>query len=424
MNLSEAWRAAAREIAANKTRSALSFAAISVGAASLLYCSAQALGMRSMLAQNISLMGPGRLTVERQSAYISKGLSRGLTLDDVEAIRKAFPDLYMVAPYSMNWSGRFVGERFHSDNVRILGTGPEWRRRDWVFALRGRFINQWDLDHQSRVCDVVLPAGWYKKPFWANFWNESNPYHDYVLHHDLLGRQIRLADSYFTVVGVMTPPPRDLDPRWERWGTPDVIVPTPAYQQRLQPRWARTDQIDRILIDTGDAATLSQRRRDIEQLLLQRHRGEPDFQIHDMQEAVESELKKQRKNLRTALILGLVALLAGGIGIMNVTLAAIFSRVKEIGVRRALGATPADILAQFLVEAALLGVTGGVAGVSLGIVGVHFLKMIAERPGMIQLGWAQCAAAVVVGTLISAAFAAVPAWQASRLDPVEALRAE
>ena len=424
MNLSEAFRAAGREISANKVRSALSFAAISVGAASLLYTCAYTRGMQRTLADNLTLMGPGRLTIEQRSAYVSKGLSPGLTLDDAYAIRREFPDLYMVAPRTMNWSGRFVAEHVDTRRVRVLATGPEWRRRDWVYALRGRFLNQWDMDHQSRVCLVVLPPGWHKKPFWASFWNRTDPFGDYVVHHDLLGRQIRLEDSYFTVVGVLAPPPRDLDPRWESWSTPNVVVPMTAFQQRLQPRWMRPTLIEEILIDTGDAATLGRRRREIEQLLLQRHRGEPDFEIHDMQEAIESELAKQRKNMRTALALGLVALLAGGIGIMNVTLAAIFSRVREIGVRRALGATPADILAQFVVEAGLLGLAGGLAGLGLGLVGVRYLKEIAERPSMVQLGWLQCVLVVVVGMLVSAAFAAAPAWQASRLDPVEALRAE
>ncbi len=424
MNGREALRAARREIAANKARSALSFAAISVGAAALLYTFAQTRGMRRSLAENLALMGPGRLTIERSQAYVSKGRSPGLTLDDADAIRREFPDLYMVAPRTVNWSARFGAERVSAQGMRVIGTGPEWRRRDWVYALRGRFINQWDMDHQSRVCVVVLPAGWHKKPWWANYWKRDTTYDAYALHHDLLGTQVRLEDSYFTVVGVLTPPPRDLDPRWESWSTPNVIVPLPAYQRRVQPSWMRASQIGEILIDTGDAATLGQRRREIERLLLQRHRGEPDFQIHDMQEAIEGELKKQRKNLRTALALGLVGLLAGGIGIMNVTLAAIFSRVKEIGVRRALGATPADILAQFVAEAALLGLAGGVAGVALGLVGVQYLKSVSERPSMVQLAWPQLVLVVAIGALVSAAFAAAPAWQASRLDPVEALKAE
>src|SRR3954463_13448646 len=102
-SLREAARAAAREIGANKFRSALSFLAVSVGVASLLYSLAQTQGMRQELDRNLDLMGPGRLTVSAKRNYTSKGLSRGLTLDDADALRAEIPDLYMVSPYSDNW---------------------------------------------------------------------------------------------------------------------------------------------------------------------------------------------------------------------------------------------------------------------------------------------------------------------------------
>ena len=423
MNLDEALRSGAREINANKFRSALSFAAVSVGVASLLYTLAQTRGMQEALDKNIVLMGPGRMSVEAKSSYISKGLSEGLTLDDTVALRRQFPDLYMTYPTVSLWSGRFLHGRLQSRNMKVLGTSPEWRRRDWVYTLRGRFINQWDMDHQSRVCVLVEPAGWFHKPFWANFWRRDNPYDDYALRHDLLGQQVRLEDSYFTVVGVLKPPPQDLDPRWETWATPNAIVPVTAFQQRLQPSWMRPHGIESIVIDTGSEQTLSRYRREIQQFLLRRHREEEDFDISDMREAIEGEMEKQRKYVNAALALGIVALLAGGIGIMNVTLAAIFSRVREIGIRRAVGATPGDIMAQFLVEAGLLGAAGGVAGVGLGLVGVWYLKKMTDKD-LAHMTWLHCLAVVGVGALVSAAFAAVPAWQASRLDPVEALRAE
>jgi putative ABC transport system permease protein len=423
VNLREALRAGSREIYANKARSTLSFAAVSVGVASLLYTLAQTRGMQESLKKNLDLMGPGRITVEAKSGYTSKGLSEGLTLADAEAIRRQFPDLYMVFPWTFQWSGRFYHGSLYSPAIKILGTGPQWRKRDWVYKLRGRFINQWDEDHQARVCVLVLPPGWHKKPFWANFWHRDNPYEQYALHHDLLGQHVRLDDSYFTVVGVLTPPPRDLDPRWESWNTPNAIVPISTFQLRLQPSWVGPRQVGMISIDTGSEATLSRRRRDIHQLLLSRHRGEQDFEINDMREAIETELEKQRKYVKAALALGIVALLAGGIGIMNVTLAAIFSRVREIGIRRAVGASPADILAQFVLEAGLLGAAGGVAGVGIGLGGVYYLKQMTGSD-VARMSWLHCLAAVAVGAAISAAFAAVPAWQASRLDPVEALKAE
>jgi len=423
VNLREAFRAGAREIAANKFRSGLSFAAVSVGVASLLYTMAQTRGMEEGLAKNLELMGPGRMTIEQKQNYVSKGLSAGLTYADVLALKRELPDLYMVEPRSWASVDLFSG-RSKVDGVDIRGTTPDSRRRDWVYKLRGRFLNEWDVEQRARVAVLIEPAVWIKKPFWAKFWGQDEPYDAFAKRRDLLGERVRLGMTVFTVVGVLTPPPRDLDPRWNSWNNPNVLVPITAYQQAFG-RWMQTpDSIDEIIVDTGDERTLAARRRQIEAILKRRHRGEEDFEIRDEREAIESRMEKMRKEVKVGLALGLVALLAGGIGIMNVTLATIFARVREIGIRRAIGASRADILAQFLLEAALLGAAGGVAGVALGLGGVHWLSGLAGSRKLAEIGWLHCVEGVALASFVSAAFAFLPAYRASRLDPVEALKAE
>ncbi|MDE2039672.1 MAG: ABC transporter permease [Elusimicrobia bacterium] len=427
MNAFEALRAGFREIAANKFRSALSFSAVSVGVASLLYTLAQTSGMQRSLDQYLALTGPGRLTVAPLQNYASKGLSPGLTYADAQAIEAELPDLYMVDARSENWGLDLYVDGKRLRGLHVLGATPEFRKRDWVYSLRGRFLSQSDLERRSQVAVMVLPAGWRHKPFWADLWNRGGDYEAFAKHHDWLGRSIRMKDSFFTVVGVLRPPPRDLDPRWDSWNTPEVIVPLTAYQDRLG--WEKLpDSVQKLEIDTGNEKTLPQRSRQISAILLRRHRGEKDFQITNERETIDGEMEDMRKYVRSALALGLVALLAGGIGIMNVTLATIFSRVKEIGVRRAVGARRGDILAQFLLEAALLGAAGGAAGVLLGAVGIAWLSRMMANFGqqreVASVSWLHCLALVALASLLSAAFAAFPAWQASRLDPVEALRAE
>lgn len=423
MNAGEALRAGAREIYANKFRSTLSFAAVSVGVASLLYTMAQTQGMKDALEKNLELMGPGRLTIEKKRNYTSKGLSLGLTYADALALRRELPDLYMVEPQSTNWP-RLVHGRTSINGLRVMGATPDYRRRDWVYKLRGRFINSWDVENRARVAVMVEPGTWFKKPFWAKFWGEDNPYDVFAKRRDLLGSQVRFDDSVFTVVGVLTPPPRDLDPRWDSWNTPNALVPITAFQQHLSQGSSNPDSVEEIRIDTGDQKTLASRRRQIEAILKRRHRGEEDFEVKDDREEIEAKMEEMRKYVKAGLALGLVALLAGGIGIMNVTLATIFARVREIGVRRAIGASRADILAQFLFEAAMLGAAGGVAGVALGLGGVRWLAGLGGTRDLAQITWPQCAAGVLLAALVSAAFAFIPAYRASRLDPVEALKAE
>ena len=423
MNAGEALRAGAREIYANKFRSALSFAAVSVGVASLLYTMAQTQGMKEALEKNLELMGPGRLTIEKKRNYTSKGLSQGLTYGDALALRRELPDLYMVEPESTNW-GRLVHGRTSINGVKMTGGTPDFARRDWVYRLRGRFLNEWDVAHRARVAVMIEPAVWIKKPFWAKFWGDDNEYDSFAKRRDLLGAQVRLEDSVFTVVGVLTQPPRDKDPRWDSWNTPNILVPITAYQQHLAQDMNTPDAVDEIRVDTGDERTLASRRKQVEVILKRRHRGEEDFEVKDDREEIENKMEEMRKYVKAGLALGVVALLAGGIGIMNVTLATIFARVREIGVRRAIGASRADILAQFLFEAAMLGAAGGVAGVGLGLGGVKWLAGLGGSRDIAQITWLQCAAGIALASFVSAAFAFVPAYRASRLDPVEALKAE
>lgn len=422
MNLREAFRAGAREIHANKFRSALSFTAVSVGIASLLYTMAQTRGMQGALEKYLELMGPGRITVEKKRGNKSKGLSLGLTYADAQALRAEVPDLYMVEPRS-SYHLKLYHERSVVDGVKVGGTTPDFRRRDWVYRLRGRFLNEWDVSHRARVVVLIEPAGWDKKPFWAKFWEEE-PYDAFAKRRDLLGARIRLQDTIFTVVGVLTPPPHDKDPRWDSWNTPDALVPITAFQHSFSRYGDNPDAVDEIRVETGSERTLNARRRQIEAILKRRHRGEEDFDIKDMRDQIEGQMEDLRKNVKAGLALGLVALLAGGIGIMNVTLATIFARVREIGIRRAIGASRADILAQFLLEAAMLGAAGGLAGVGLGLAGVRWLSGLAGSRDVGQLTWVQCGGGVALAALVSALFALMPAFRASRLDPVEALKAE
>lgn len=423
MNLREAFRAGAREIYANKFRSTLSFTAVSVGVASLLYTMAQTRGMQEALEKNLELMGPGRLRIEKKRNYVSKGLSQGLSYGDAVALRRELPDLYMVDPKSSN-SVQLVYNRSKVEGVDVAGTTPEFRRRDWVYKLDGRFLNEWDVAHRARVAVLVRPAGWVKKPIWARFWMQDGDYEEFAKRRDLLGERVRLGGSIFTVVGVLTPPPRDKDPRWESWGTPDALVPITAFQQSFAQLESSPDAVDEIRVDTGDEKTLAARRRQIEGILKRRHRGEEDFEIKDEREAIAARMEDMRKYVKAGLALGIVALLAGGIGIMNVTLATIFARVREIGVRRAIGASRADILAQFLLEAAMLGAAGGIAGVALGLGGIEWLSRLEGSRQLAKITWLQCFEGIALASLVSAAFAFIPAYRASRLDPVEALRAE
>jgi len=425
MKLAELGRSALVEIRAHKTRSAMTSLSLSIGIAAMLFTFSQTADMLRRYEQAVLLAGPGRIEVTKKQSYVSKGLSLGLTYDDALELRRQYPDLHMVSPMITSWGTRMRLDSFKNDGIRARGITPEWAKRDWVYTLRGRMINERDLSDAARVCVFIETGGWIKKPYWARYWPEQ-ALTKHISRRDPLGRRILLGDHIFTVVGVIKEPPRDKDPRWfgRSWGGQGVaLVPATSYQRFLTPSYQKNPEvIESISVDTGDAANAAAYIRRIKVLLKARHRGEEDFEVKDYREIMQSALAQMKEFVISILIIGIVAILASGIGIMNVTLATIFSRVREIGIRRALGATRSDIVWQFVSEAMMLGVIGGIGGTGLGVLGIWYLAPKQER--MLEISLIHVAGALFIALGTGFLFALYPAWKASRFDPVEALHYE
>jgi putative ABC transport system permease protein len=423
VRFSDLLRSAFVEIRAHKVRSALTCVSLSIGVAAALYTLSQVASIQQRYEDARALSGPGRLEISGKSGTLSKGLSKGLTRADARALREEFPGLYMVSPISDMSFVPFADGAFGGKRVPVMGVTPDWRKRDWVYALRGRFFNSYDDEEASRVCVLMIPGGWIKRPFWAKD-TYVPPFDEHLKKVDMLGKWISLGDRPYRVVGVLQAPPRDKDPRWFRRFQPDtVLVPLGTFQQNLRPRWQKVDdKVSSIAVDTGDERTASHYARLIHQVMLERHRGEKDFEVKDFREIMEGALKEIRSFIVSIGAIGIVAILAGGIGILNVTLATVFSRVREIGVRRALGATRRDIVAQFVVEALVLGAISGVAGSALGAAGVLWFSPSERMIDSFSSLYALVSTAIAVA--VAFAFSVVPAWQASRLDPIESLRYE
>jgi putative ABC transport system permease protein len=425
MKIGELARSAFTEIRVHKTRSAMTSLSLAIGIAAMMFTFSQTAGMMKRYDDALRLAGPGRLVVSQKQNYVSKGLSIGLTYQDALEIRRRYPELHMVSPMIRSWGTRMRLDSFKNDGISVFGITPDWAARDWVYALRGRFLNSSDVASGARVCVLIEAGGWIKKPFWARYFPEQ-ALTKHISRRDPLGRAVMLGEHVFTVVGVIKEPPRDRDPRWfgRSWGGQGIVlVPATSYQRFLTPSYQKNPEVlDHIDVDTGDAETAALYLRRIKVLLKSRHRGEEDFDVKDYREIMQGALKQMKEALLSIMIIGIVAVLASGIGIMNVTLATIFSRVREIGIRRALGATRSDIVWQFVSEAMVLGVLGGIGGTGLGILGIWYLAPKEER--MLQISLLHVAGALLISLGTGFLFALYPAYKASRFDPVEALHYE
>lgn len=426
MTVRELVRSAALEIASHKVRSALTCLSLAIGIAAILFTFSAIGGMNRRLDKWRELSGPGRIEIRKKRDFISRGLSPGLSWGDAQEIRKNFPDLHMVFPMVRRWQTRIATPGFTSKEIVIWGTTDEWRKREWVYTLRGRFFTADDVKNSERVCVILQPGGWVVKPFWAKYFPEK-ALEKALKHQDFLGRRIRLDDHDFIVVGIIQEPPKDKDPRWghNSWGgSGDILVPVTSYYRYLLPAYDKNaaGKVDEVQIDTGNEQTVAANLRRIQSLINARHRREKDVEIKDYREIIQGAMSRMRQRAMAILIIGVVAIIAGGIGIMNVTLATMFSRIREIGIRRALGATRLDILTQFVAEAVSLALAGGAAGTGLGFLAVRYLSP--DLDDMAAIGPVQIAAALAIAVGTGFLFSLFPAYQASKLDPIEALHYE
>ncbi|HVE13310.1 MAG TPA: ABC transporter permease, partial [Elusimicrobiota bacterium] len=259
----------------------------------------------------------------------------------------------------------------------------------------------------------------------AKWWTQSE-FDKFIVRNDLLGKTVQLKGQLFTVVGVLKNPFRDKDPRWFTREWVQVYVPLTSAQRYLAGSGdssRSSEAIEQIQIDSGSEESFAGAKRRIEALLDSLHRGEKDYELEDFREQIQNQLSEMRKEAVAILTVGIIAILAGGVGIMNVTLATIFSRIREIGIRRALGATRGDILIQFVTEAVMLGLLGGAAGTLLGLAGLRWLGE-GDLDKIRALQWWHFLATLGIAGAAGFLFSLYPAYQASKLDPVEALRHE
>jgi len=410
VNWLETVRTGLEAVRAHRLRSALTVLGILIGIATVVLSVGLGEGTSSSVKSQISALGSNLLIVTPGSTTSSSGIRGGLgsastlTIQDSNALasKVSAPDISGVAPTKTTSEALTNGSTNWTTSV--VGTSQQWLSVRGRKLSEGRFLT--NADDAAAAAVTVLGSTTASELFGGL---------------DPVNQTVTINSIPFTVIGVLTSAgsnsTSDLDDQ--------ALIPLSTLASRLASSSGR-NSLSTIYLAASSDATISAAYQEADALLLNRHdiatTADADFTITTQQSLLKTATSVSKT--LTVLLGGIAALslLVGGIGVMNIMLVSVTERTREIGLRKALGATPRVIRRQFMVEASVLGLVGGVAGAGLGIAGAviipHFITNdIAVSPTAVV-------GAVAVAAAIGLIFGVYPAGRAARLAPIDALRSE
>jgi putative ABC transport system permease protein len=404
MSFLSAIRVALGALLVNKGRSTLTSLGIVIGISAVIAMVSAGSGARKKLDERLESVGKNLILIRAggRTQHGTEADSVPLTNADADALRKQLGNL-LIGVSESQVTQRMASSRTGNWVTMITGVTPQLQQiRDWKLEY-GRFFNKEDMDKQALVC--ILGQTTRQKLFGSK--------------RNVLGELIRVDRLPLRVIGVLEekgrmPTGADQDDQ--------VMVPITTLQRKL----VGAERVRLILAAARSEQLLDKAEGEITRILRQRHHlkahDTADFDVSSVHEMAQLALVLTRTLQILIAVIASISLVVGGIGIMNIMLVSVTERTREIGIRMAVGATGFDVLVQFLIEAVVLSLVGGVIGITLGMGGAIVLARIAKWPVIVD------PMVVLLAFGVSAAvgvfFGYYPALKASRLDPIEALRYE
>ncbi|HYZ37474.1 MAG TPA: ABC transporter permease [Pseudonocardiaceae bacterium] len=397
-------------VRSHRLRSGLTVLGILIGIAAVILTVGLGLGAQQQITQQINSLGSNLLVVGPGSTTSSSGIRGGLgsasTLTETDATALASkvvaPDIAAVAPAVQR--SESLTARASNWTTTVVATTPDWVTVRARTLASGRFLTSQDVTDHAAV--VVLATTTAQELFGPR---------------DAVGQTVTVSGVPLSVIGVLSPVGSTAVANEDD----QAIVPLSTASDRLFGGATRTS-VQNIYLQAQSSDTLSAAYQEAETELANLHHvttpGGEDFTITSQQSILNTATSVTQT--LTVLLGGIagISLLVGGVGVMNIMLVSVTERIREIGLRKALGATPRVIRRQFLVEASVLGLSGGVLGILLGVgAGIGLSKLISQPVVISPLA---TLGALAVAVAIGLIFGVYPASRAARLAPIEALRSE
>jgi putative ABC transport system permease protein len=404
MNLFDSLNMSVKTLVANKLRSSLTMLGIIIGNASVIMMVGIGEGTQKLAVDQLKSLGPNTIFIgpgsPKSQDIIDGGVPPSLVLSDADAIADQVPTIAGVAPILDD--SLVVSHQNIITTTVIHGTTSDFARVRDRSVSKGRFITTLNLKHDDRVAVLGTDVA-------SRLFGQVNP----------IGKQIRIKTTDFQVIGIM-------QSKGTSFGLNEddaIFIPITTMSKRVVGNKSPYGiQLSYISVAAKDSESIEAARFQISNLLRIRHKlvGENDFTIDSQKDALKTV--STITNALT-LLLGAIAgisLFVGGIGVMNIMLVSVTERTQEIGLRKAIGATQLDILLQFTIEAIILSTAGGIVGILIGV--GSFFPIGQFTPLKPEVSLSMILLSVGVSSSIGLFFGVVPAKQAAKLDPIEALR--
>ena len=435
MNFDESIRIGLAGLLAHRIRSVLTALGIIFGVAAVIAMLSIGEGARLEALEQIRLMGVNNIIIKTRELTsqtedkTKANFSPGLTALDGEAIHQICPDIEFVIPHwEKSTAAQYMAER---EEIKLIGTTPAFLRGFGYDISTGRFFDDEHMREQANVCVI---GGDVKDALFA--------------FEQPVGKSIKIDDQWFNVIGVMArqlAPSKKVENLDVRNLNIDVYIPltTAQYKMVRYKNGASSDftfrgggffisdrgktprpkmELDQLTVKLASDSKIEDIAVVVKRILLRRHYGVSDYEVVVPEALVQQSQKTQQIfNVVMGAIAG-ISLLVGGIGIMNIMLASVLERTKEIGIRRAVGASRGDVLTQFLFEALFISVVGGVIGIFIGWALTSIITLYAGWRSVVSLP--AVVLSFTVAAAVGVAFGYYPAKKAASQNPIESLRYE